>query len=163
MDAIELLTKDHQEATLLLDELESADFDQLETADENTPAVRGHQDTFRKLKNALTMHTQLEEQIFYPALEGFDETRALVEEAYQEHQGVDDLLEELTALNPTDEDWAEKIEELRASLDHHITEEENEMFPKAEEIIGQSELEKLGDQMEQMKNRGAAATAGRGR
>lgn len=161
MNAIELLTRDHQEATMLLDELENADTDQLETADENTTAVRGHQDTFRKLKNALTMHTQMEEQIFYPALEGFDETRALVEEAYQEHQGVDELLEELSALNPTDEDWANKIEELRENLDHHISEEENEMFPKAEEILGQEELQKLGRQMEQMKTRGAAATAGR--
>jgi hemerythrin-like domain-containing protein len=150
MNAIELLMKDHRQALALVDELLGADLDQLETADEETTAVTSNEDLFRRLRNALTVHTQIEEHLFYPALEGFQETREIVGEAYKEHQAVDQLLEEISELSPGEE-WAERIEELRANLEPHIEEEENEMFPLAEELLGADRLNELGRRMEEMK------------
>ena len=108
---------------------------------------------------ALTVHTHLEEQIFYPALANFDETSEIVERSYEEHQEVNELLSDLTGLSPTAEEWIELIGELRENLEHHIEEEEGELFPQAEELLGEERLEELGRQMEEIKS-GAAATAG---
>jgi len=159
MMAIEMLMKDHREAVGLIDDLENSDVEQLETADEETTVVQSKEDLFRRLKNALTVHTQLEEQIFYPALANFDETSEIVERSYEEHQEVNELLSDLTGSSPTAEEWIELIGELRENLEHHIEEEEGELFPQAEELLGEERLEELGRQMEEIKS-GAAATAG---
>jgi len=158
MTAIEFLKNDHQEAMTMFDQLENADADQLQTADENTAAVRSIMNTFNKLKNALVRHTQIEEQVFYPALENFDQTRDLISESYAAHQEVEDLLQEMSSLSPTDDEWMDKVMELRESVEHHVDEEENELFPKAEQLLGQSRLQEMGRQMQEMK-RGRSATA----
>ena len=140
MNAIELLMQDHKEASGMMD--------QLETADKGDREARN---VFLRLNEALTMHTQIEEQIFYPALKNFDETKDLVPEAFEEHQEVKDILEEMTSLNPGDDEFMDKLTELRDSVEHHVEEEETEMFPKAEKVLGQSRLQELGRQMQQMK------------
>jgi len=140
MNAIELLMQDHKEASGMMD--------QLETADKGDREARN---VFLRLNEALTMHTQIEEQIFYPALKNFDETKDLVPEAFEEHQEVKDILEEMTSLNPGDDEFMDKLTELRDSVEHHVEEEESEMFPKAEKVLGQSRLQELGRQMQQMK------------
>jgi iron-sulfur cluster repair protein YtfE (RIC family) len=150
MNAIELLTKDHEEAMMLIERLESAD-DQAGTDPTQT-------ETFNKLKSALTLHTSAEEQIFYPALEKFEETRDLVQEAYREHQEVDRLLNEISALAPNQEEFQDKLSELKDSIEHHVDEEENDLFPQAEDLCGQSELEEMGRQIQEMK-KGRTATA----
>jgi len=158
MTAIDLLMNDHKEAMGMIEQLENSDMEQLETAAKDTTAVRSKEDLFNKLKNALTLHTQLEERVFYPALESFDETHDLVQESYQEHQDVDDLLNEMAGLSPTDEEWMDMLTELKDSLEHHVDEEEHEMFPKAEKLLGQNKLQDMGRQMQEMKG-GRTATA----
>ena len=140
MNAIELLMQDHKEASGMMDQLETAD-----------KGDRSAKETFLQLKDALTMHTQIEEQIFYPALRNFEETKDMVPEAFEEHQEVKDILEEMTSLNPGDDEFMDKLTELRDSVEHHVEEEETEMFPKAEKVLGQSRLQELGRQMQQMK------------
>lgn len=160
MNAIEMLIREHEEAANMFDELENSNEDQLTTADENTTIVQARIDLFRKLKNALTLHTRAEEQVFYPALENFDETRDLITEAYREHGEVDQLLEEISGLNPTNEQWLDKIAELRESVEHHVSEEEDELFPQVEELFDEEQLQQLGAQMEAVKGgRAAARTA----
>ncbi len=144
MNAIELLKEDHQMARSLITELETAD-DQAGTDPTQT-------ETFNKLQQALKLHTRMEEELFYPALEGFAETKDLVGEAYQEHDQVDQLLAQLSALAPNEEDFQDTLTELRADIEHHVEEEENEMFPQAEELLGQSRLEEMGRQMQAMKD-----------
>jgi hemerythrin-like domain-containing protein len=159
MNAIELLLDDHREAIELVEFLEHADVDQLETASEATNPVQLHMTTFNKLKNALAVHTQIEEQIFYPALEGFDETRAIVESYYDEHEDVDKILADLSKFKPTDEWWIGKIRDLRENLYQHIDKEEKELFPLAERLLGEEKLQELSRQIEEMKNSRPAAKA----
>ena len=159
MNAIELLITDHREAIELCEQLEHADVDQLMTASEETNPVRLHETTFNKLKNALTVHTQIEEQIFYPALEGFDETEGIVKDFYREHDNVDIILTDLTNLKPTDETWIGKIRDLRENLYQHIDQEEKELFPQAEKLLGDKRLEELYREIEEMKNSRPAAKA----
>lgn len=138
MNATELLKQDHREAENLLAVLEDA----------GTATT----DIFEKLKNALLLHTQVEEEIFYPAMEEFDETGEMVEEAYDEHDEVDRLLDEMTGLNPAEDEFQALLAQLKDSINHHVQEEETEMFPQAEELLGEETLEALGNEIEQLKN-----------
>jgi hemerythrin-like domain-containing protein len=149
MNATELLKQDHQEASGLMDELETADKG-------NAGSTK---QLFTKLKDALTLHTQIEEQIFYPALEQHEETKDMIGEAFSEHKEVKEMLEEMATMKPGSDDFMDKLTELRDSIEHHVEEEENEMFPKAESVLGQSRMQELGRQMQLMKQgKGATAT-----
>jgi iron-sulfur cluster repair protein YtfE (RIC family) len=159
MNIIELLKEDHREAEELIERLEGLDTD---LDDEEAGIGEMPQEIFNQLKNALTLHTQAEEQIIYPAMKQFSETAELIPEAIEEHQQVDQILEEMALLSPTDDEFQEKLEELKENLLHHIEEEEDELFPKAEELCGQKKLEGMGRQMQELKQgRSAAATAKR--
>lgn len=147
MNAIELLKQDHQEAMGMMDQILTAD-----------KGDRSAKQMFTELKAALTLHTQMEEQVFYPALENHDETSDMIQEAYGEHQEVDELLAELSTLAPSNDEFMDKLTEMRDAIEHHVEEEENEMFPKAEQILGQARLQEMGRQMQQMKQ-GKSATA----
>lgn len=144
MNATELLKQDHREVESMIAELEGA-------GSEGAGGAGSYVNTFQQLKQALTLHTQVEEQILYPALEDFDETTDLIEESYEEHDEVDGILNEMTGLNPGDEEFQELLAELKESIEHHVTEEENELFPQAEQLLGEETLETMGDQIEQMK------------
>ena len=148
MNAIELLKKDHQEAMELMDQLEGM----------GATAGAGQKELFQRLKNALKLHTSMEEEIFYPALENFDETRDMVAEAYQEHEAVDELLAEMSTLPTGDQEFMDRLAELRDNVENHVDEEEGEMFPQAEQLIGQSRLQDMGRQMQQRKQGRSVAT-----
>lgn len=138
MLATELLKQDHREVDNLMALLE----------DTTTTTT----DTFMQLKTALTLHAEAEEELFYPAMEQFDETDELTDESYEEHAEVKQLLEEMTGLNPAEEDFQDLLAQLKESVQHHVQEEETEMFPKAEELLGEETLETMGNEIEQMKN-----------
>ncbi|HEY7912220.1 MAG TPA: hemerythrin domain-containing protein [Blastocatellia bacterium] len=140
MNAIELLKSDHREAEGLMD--------QIETADKGAASSKA---LFNELKAALTLHTQIEEQVFYPALRNHEETRDLIEESVREHDEVDQLLAEMTAMSLRDDEFMDKLIELRESVSHHVEEEESEMFAKAEKILGRERLNQMGGEMMQMK------------
>lgn len=144
MNATELLKNDHKEALAIVE--------QLENGGDGAPDMA----LFNQLRSALKLHTKLEEKFLYPALQNFDETRDQVEEAYEEHKEVDELL---ARMSTPGEDWNDQLDELKDDLEHHIEEEENDMFPKAQSLLGQSQLEEMGRQMEEMKQQGKAATA----
>jgi Hemerythrin HHE cation binding domain. len=149
MNAIQLLMNDHMEASGLMEQIEIAD-----------KGDRSTKELFNQLKQALTVHTEIEEKIFYPELKKFDETKDLIPEAFEEHQEVKDILAEMSTLSPADDEFMDKLTELRDGVEHHVEEEENEMFPKAEKVLGQSRLEELGRQLEQMKqSKSATATS----
>jgi Hemerythrin HHE cation binding domain. len=138
MNATELLKQDHREVENLMMMLE----------DETTAS----NDIFERLKSTITLHTQVEEEIFYPAMEEFDETLEMVERSYDEHSEVEQILEDMTGLNPQDEEFQDLLVELRDSVNLHAQEEETEVFPKAEELLGEEELSAIGNEIEQMKN-----------
>jgi hemerythrin superfamily protein len=148
MNAIELLKEDHREALDLIEQLENIDgsLDAEEAEIEFAPT-----ELFNQLKSALTLHTQVEEQVFYPAMREFEETRDLIAEALEEHQTVDQILEDMSMMSPNDGDFQDRLEELKENLEHHMGEEEDEMFPKAEELCGEKRLNEMGRQMQQIK------------
>ena len=141
MNALDLLKKDHQEAARLMDQIETA-----ADGGQNSGV-----ELFNQLKNALTLHTRIEEQVFYPALENHQETRDLVKEAYTEHDEVKNLLSEISGLSPSSKDFLNKLTELRDNVEHHVEEEENEMFPKVKQVLSQNQIDEIGRRMLEMK------------
>lgn len=141
MEITTLLKEDHREVENLIAQLEDG----------------ADKDTFLKLKSSLEMHTQIEENIYYPALEGIDETDELISDAYQEHDEVDELLAEMTGTDINSDEFQVLLQQLKESIDHHVQEEENELFPQSEEILGAETLEQMGDEMEKMKTKSSSA------
>lgn len=143
MEITTLLKEDHREVENLIAQLEGG----------------ADKDTFTKLKSSLELHTQIEEEIYYPALEGLDETDDLVSDAYQEHDEVDELLEEMSGTDVGSEEFQDLLQQLKDSINHHVKEEENELFPKSEKVLGAEKLEQMGDEMEKMKTKSSTASS----
>lgn len=144
MDAFELLKEDHRKVSTLFQEIESA-------------PVQTKRDLFEQLKSELDLHATIEETIFYPALENSEEAREITLEAYEEHKVVKDLLAELEGMTPDDE-WSAKLTVLRENVEHHVEEEEGELFRKARQALTEDEIEQIGDEMQAAKATGQPAT-----
>ena len=153
MKATDLLKQDHQEAAGLMDKLETADKGNMGPTKQ----------LFTQLKDALTLHTQIEEQIFYPALEQHEETKDMIGEAFSEHKEVKEMLAEMSRMTPGSDEFMDKLTELRDGVEHHVEEEENEMFPKAERVLGESRMQELGRQLQQMKQSKSSTATNRPR
>ncbi len=129
IDPFKLLKADHQTVSELFDTVEAA---------------RGQAKSaaFRKLKTELDVHARIEETFLYPALKNAEASRDITLEAYEEHKVVKDLLAELAAGKPSDE-WNAKLTVLRENVDHHVEEEEGELFDKAKDVLTDEQLEML--------------------
>jgi hypothetical protein len=141
MDAIALLKADHQKVKQLLTELEST----------TERGVKRRAELFATIKGELTLHEIVEEEIFYPELKAHPKAEDIVLEGYEEHHVVDVLMGELEALDVSDETWGAKAVVMKENIEHHIDEEEGEMFSKARQVFDNSELEDLGRRMEARK------------
>lgn len=140
-DAIALLENDHRRFE-----------DLLKRGEETTERAReGRKELLNTLTGELNLHELVEEKILYPALKAHPEARDIVLEGYQEHHVADVLTRELHLLATNDEQWGAKFKVLKESLEHHIQEEEGEMFRKARGIFSRDDLQALGAQMAQMK------------
>ena len=134
MDPFELLKKDHQTVSKLFERIEAA----------TGSAKLG---IFQQIKGELELHMHIEEVIFYPALQKAKQTRDLTLEAYEEHKVVKGLLEELDATGTVTDEWKAKLTVLKENVEHHVDEEENELFDKANDVLTGEEAESLGDRM----------------
>ncbi len=105
------------------------------------------------------MHEAIEEEIFYPALKEHPKTKDLALEGYEEHHVVDMVMAEIEGVEPSDEIWMAKFTVLKENLEHHIEEEEGEMFPQAEKVFDDDELGELGDRMRARKDELKARSA----
>jgi|1185.fasta_scaffold142807_2 hypothetical protein len=141
MDVLKLLKQDHDKVKKLLSELD-------ETGEK---AVKTRTTLFARVKRELTIHEIIEEEILYPAFAEQAKLKDIVLEGYQEHHVVDLILGELSELSPEDEKWGAKLSVAKENVEHHIEEEEGEMFKKARQLFEQSELEQLGQRMEERK------------
>lgn len=140
-DAIALLEKDHRRFE-----------DLLKRGEETTDRARKERtELLNTLTAELNLHELVEEKILYPALKAHPETRDIVLEGYQEHHVADVLARELHGLATDDERWGAKFKVLKESLEHHIQEEEGDMFRKARAIFSREELQALGADMARMK------------
>ncbi|HEY7332976.1 MAG TPA: hemerythrin domain-containing protein [Candidatus Limnocylindria bacterium] len=141
MDAITLLTEDHDALKKLLAEIK-------ETTD-RAEKTRG--ELFSRIKMELTVHEVIEEEIFYPALKEHPKAKEIVLEGYEEHHVVDEIMGELEGLDPTDEAFGPKAKVMAENIEHHIEEEEGEMFKQARQVFDADELAELGERMAQRK------------
>jgi hemerythrin-like domain-containing protein len=103
------------------------------------------------LTSELNVHEAIEEKILYPALKPHAEARDIVLEGYQEHHVADVLVKELHACARDDERWGAKFKVLKESLEHHIDEEEGNMFRTARAVLSREELDGLGARMKKLK------------
>jgi len=141
MEAIALLKADHDKVKKLLTELEST----------TERAIKTRTELFDTIRTELSVHEIIEEEIFYPALKDHPRARDIVLEGYQEHHVVDTLMGELGDLPVDDETWGAKAKVMQESIEHHIEEEEGEMFVKARQVFDRTELVELGERMAERK------------
>jgi hemerythrin superfamily protein len=141
MDAIALLKADHDKVKKLLSELES-------TTDRG---IKTRTELFATIKGELTLHEIVEEEIFYPELKAHPKAKDIVLEGYEEHHVVDLLMGELEALDVADESWGAKAIVMKENVEHHIEEEEGDMFKQARQVFDKAELDDLGARMDARK------------
>ena len=146
MDAIALLKADHDKVKKLLSELETT----------TERGVKTRAELFATIKGELTVHEIIEEEIFYPELKAHPKAKDIVLEGFQEHHVVDLLMRELEALDVTDETWGAKAIVMKENIEHHIEEEEGEMFKTARSVFDKAELDDLGVRMAARKTSAAA-------
>jgi predicted DNA-binding protein len=140
-NAIDLLETDHRRLEGLLKKGE----------DLTDRAAKGRSELLDTITTELTAHELIEEKILYPALKPHAEAKEIVLEGYQEHHVADLIVKELHALSTTDERWGAKFKVLKENIEHHIEEEEDEMFKTARSVLGRARLEELGARMQAMK------------
>jgi hemerythrin-like domain-containing protein len=140
-DAIALLEADHRRME-----------DLMKRGEETTErAVQGRRELLDKLTAELTAHELIEEQVLYPALQAHPEGKDIVLEGFQEHHVADLIVKELHEVAADDEQWGAKFKVLKENIEHHIQEEEGEMFRTARAVFSQDELQSMGAQMAAMK------------
>ena len=141
MDALQLMKSDHDKVKKLL-------------AEGETTTERGEKtrtELFATIKGELMVHERIEEEIFYPALRDHPKAKDIVLEAYEEHHVVDTVMAELEDLPVEDETWGAKAKVMQENVEHHMEEEEGEMFQKARQVFDRDELDELGARMEARK------------
>ncbi len=141
MDAITLLKSDHETVAGIFEKLE----------DTTERAEKTREELFTRLKGELGVHAHIEETIFYPSIKRAAETHDIVLEGFEEHHVIKVLLGELAEMPVDTEEWGAKLKVLKENVEHHVEEEEGDMFPKSREVLSKEQIEELGTQMEAEK------------
>ncbi|MYN06525.1 hemerythrin domain-containing protein [Pseudoduganella aquatica] len=140
IDAISLLTQDHANVKAMFEQYE-------ELGDR---ALASKKKLAQKICIELTKHATAEEEIFYPAVrQASGENEDLIDEATVEHASAKELIVQILSMEPGDELYDAKIKVLSEQIEHHVKEEEGEMFPKARKA--KLDLVALGEAIEDRK------------
>jgi hemerythrin superfamily protein len=137
-DAIALLKADHEAVSHFFAEYEK------------TRSVPNKKSLVAEICTALSVHAQIEEEIFYPAVKAALKDKLLVPEASVEHAGVKDLIAQPKDVEPDGEMYDAKVKVLSEYVKHHVKEEQNEMFPKAK--ASSIDMVELGARMSARKD-----------
>ena len=150
MNVFDILKQDHQKVAGLFQQLEPA-------ADDDT-----RQQLFTQLKQELDLHAHVEETILYPALKEASQTREIILEAYEEHAEVKELLARIEQTPPADDaKWTDLVAELRHNVEHHVDEEESELFDAARDVLSGAQIDDITRRVQEAKQQGVkAADAG---
>ncbi len=146
-DAITLLTNDHKEVKKLFKE-----FEKLSDSDD----ISAKEELVEQICQELTIHTEIEEEIFYPATREAIKDDDLLNEAEVEHASAKDLIAQLQSMDSSDDMYDAKVTVLGEYIEHHVQEEESEMFPKARK--SKMDLVELGEKMSERKEELLAAS-----
>ena len=137
IDAVAFLEGQHWEVNDLFKELGKA----------STPAKKAM--LFREIADKLAVHAAIEEKVFYPAVKA-RQTEDILLESLEEHLGIKRLIADLMAISPEDETFDAKAQVLRAQVEHHILEEEGDLFPKVEALMDGDTLIAIAQAMAMM-------------
>lgn len=137
VSALDLLEEDHQQVDGFFDEYETLE----DVGEKERMAL--------KICLALTVHAQIEEEIFYPAAREAIERAELIDEAIVEHASAKQLIAEIEEMDANDELYDAKVKVLGEQVRHHVEEEEDELFPQIES--SELDLEALGKKMAERK------------
>ena len=139
-----LLRNDHEALKVLFDKFKKS------SASRNQ---NGKKDLFNEIRRELLIHSQMEQEIFYPALSSTSSNHAvdLVSTAEQEHKDVEKLLEEIRAMSGSEKNFDAKVGQLIDQVERHIEIEESEVFDEARKNLPEFRLEELGLEMEDRK------------
>src|SRR5215216_1720857 len=148
MNAFDILKEDHKKVSDL--------FEKLEPTTER--AIKTREELFAKLKMELDVHAHIEETILYPVLKEIEETRDITLEAIEEHRIVKVLLAELEEMPKGSEQWTAKLTVLKETVEHHVEEEEGEMFKQARSALSKEQIEQLTTRIQAEKKKQMAAT-----
>jgi len=140
MDILDLIRKDHRQIANLFSELERTG---------NTQKLYGY---FNQLYEEISLHTEVEEKIFYPVISNYQNTERLLDEAQKEHNEIKQMLEDIESFSPISEEFKQKLSELKQAIKHHVQEEENEVFTQVQEWMSKAEREQLGNEFEAVKS-----------
>ena len=135
--AIELLEQDHREVEDLFDRYEEL------------PSEEEKGELAKKICAALKVHTELEEEIFYPQAREATEDEDLIDESLVEHGSAKQLIEEIESMEPGDDLYDAKVKVLGEMIKHHVQEEEEELFPQVKKA--KMDLEGVGKQLAERK------------
>ena len=142
MDVLTLLKEDHDRIKRMLEE-----------GDKTTErGEKTRTELFARLKETLTAHEAMEEEVLYPALKAHTKAKELTLEAYEEHHVVDMVMEELEMTPVSDEQWGAKFTVAKENIEHHIEEEEGEMFRDIRSIFSSEEREQMGARMAEIQS-----------
>jgi len=141
MEATKLLIQQHREVDQL--------FERFEAAGEG--ARKTKEQVCRKLSDALAVHAAIEEKIFYPATKDA-RTEELLREAVEEHLAAKRIIADLLETDVEDAQLEARMKVLKEQVQHHVKEEEKELFPVVRKMLERDELEQLGEEMEAMAN-----------
>jgi hemerythrin superfamily protein len=161
MEATQLLKTDHEKVTQLFRRFNGGGgVTGLVRRMTGNVASSERQAALEGICRELTIHAAIEEEIFYPALRrtGDDELGRQVDEALREHGQVKRMVRSLEGRSADAEGVTEEVNALQECVDHHVNEEENEMFPRVHEVIGNRERAELGQQMRERKKALGGAT-----
>jgi hypothetical protein len=136
-DAIAMLTTDHRKVKALFKEFEK--LKDKDGSDEDKAAI------VQQVCDALKVHAEIEEEIFYPAVRKAIHDNDLMDEAVVEHAGAKDLIAQLESMEPGDDLYDAKVTVLGEEIDHHVKEEEGDMFLKARKA--KVDTVELGEEM----------------
>jgi hemerythrin superfamily protein len=139
-DAITLLTEDHKNVKKL--------FKQYESLIDGEGSDKEKEQLAQQICAELTVHSQIEEEIFYPAVREAIDQDDLMDEALVEHQSAKDLIEQIQSMSPEDDLYDAKVTVLGEYINHHVEEEQGEIFPKAKKSC---DTKALGEQLAERK------------
>ena len=135
MNAIKLLESQHREVAKMFAQIEKA------------KSGSAKEKLFEQLADSLAVHAAIEEHQFYPAVKA-KRTEDILLESLQEHLGIKRVLADLLETDPADETFDAKIKVLKEQVEHHVEEEETDLFPKVKKVLDAQELDALGQNME---------------
>ncbi len=139
MNAIDLLEQQHREVEEL--------FEEFDEAGERAEKTRDR--LCREISDQLAIHAEIEEKLFYPESKQ-PNTEDLLRESVEEHLSMKRIVADLIESGPSDEQFDAKMQVLKEQVEHHVREEEKELFPKVRKDLSKEELEDLGERMQTM-------------